>query len=246
MRVYALALLLFLAFPLDTAAQAAKDTDAYEAFSMAVNQHAATHRFKQGCGWGLLRSTIVLVPLNRDVVKTAVAYKAEKQGLSASEQERLRRQAIREHVDGEWATFVLIVRNDYSSRKESVELINPKRHTKLFTETREYALEKYTRLFGTRLPNGETKGYLYFENFRPSSSNSYSLHFNAIQLECGGDLDGSVRQTTFAFDHSEVGFLAMMDEGTVGPDPPPAGSPQPSASDVLNVASILFSILSMI
>lgn len=251
MRIHALVLFLFLAFPLVTAAQEDTDTEAYEAFSMAVHRHMESDHFEQSCTWGNIESTFILIPLNRDIVKTAVAYKAEADGLSNAERRRLNRQAIDEHVDGSLTTFLFLVHTRYGDDDQYVEIGEPPNTVKMFSETREYSLQKFTRIFGSRLPEGKNDGYLYFNNFRPSSSNSYSVHFEEIKLKCGPNYDPSVRRTTMAFDHSEVDFLSLVDDLSVDQiknrtQPKTSDSDSAaSASDLLNVASILVTVISL-
>ncbi len=165
-----------------------------------------------------IRSLVMLVPLNREIINAAVSYKAFIDKLSQRDAMAVLSKAQDEFLDGGESVFVIFVINDdHLDKDATIYFKDFKKNTFLMDEYgRKYYLKRYTRIFDGKLSPGWNKGYLYFGNFRDSRSNSYSVHFNELILDARVSVQehASTRASwAFSFDESEVGFLALLRKG---------------------------------
>lgn len=248
-RAFSLLLALLMTLPVGTRAQ--DESTELEALSLAIEENMGIESFRKDCrGFGGYTTTVMVIPINEEIVNATVAYKAKTEQLSSRKEAKLQRQVTKEFVHGDHATFVLITLNETKDQDEIVQFANFKENVDLYTETKKFSLEKYTRNFDAPLSEGWNKGYLYFKNFRPSGSNSYSVHLKGLTLQCPSDQ--ATHQVAFEFDRSEIEFLSLLQKGvseseirnrySIGA----SASSDLSRSDVLNIVSILVSVASML
>ena len=162
-------------------------------------------------------STLILVPINKDIVNSAVKHKVKRDGLTTSEADSLQMRSERELLTGPHAIFLLFVISDgLIDTPMSIVLPKLNQYAKVKLEdNREFSLEKYTRIFDSELTQNLSTGYLYFENFRASQGNSYSMHFKLVVKDCEYDWSEGVltdfwHDPSFSFDTSELNIVEQV------------------------------------
>jgi hypothetical protein len=197
-----------------------------KALSLAVEQNLEIRRFHDECmkdGTSIfprkdaVTASVILVPINKEVLDASIAYKAKLDGLSGSATKALEVQCYATYLNGPNAAFVLFVKtNDDLDQDDDVHFVNFGESVFLHDETRKYILEKYTRVFDEKLSPGWNRGYLYFQNFRKSKDYSYSVHFSGFVVNaCASVGVHSARPESWAmsFDEAYMKFFSLLQEG---------------------------------
>jgi hypothetical protein len=156
-------------------------------------------------------SKIYCLPVNREIIDAVVPYHFK--GLNVSE-EQINKEKLKyysKYLDGESACFVLLILNNgvtsvFNKLDDDISLQD---------ESTKYEILKYTRIFDTSLMIGESKGYIYFENFRKTrDNNSYSIHFNNYVLKNENN-ESTYKNPGWAFSYneSEINFMSLVNLG---------------------------------
>lgn len=208
----------------------------FQSLALAIEKNMQVRRYIDTYGnrYRAIEATVVIVPLNRDVIAAAVDYKRVSERLTASQAGDLLERNVSRFLEGNTATFAIMV--DVKPTQPSTLNYDPSRSSSRLMDSDDYvrfidfeanttlreengtnhSLIGYTRLFDEVLSPGWNNGYLHFRNFRDSSPTSYSLHFRSLVVDTMySNLDHpSVRGSwAFAFDETEVQYLALLKKG---------------------------------
>jgi hypothetical protein len=196
--------------------QEAKIQKMKDALEVTLEANMNYREIDLDCGfWNSnLTSKFILIPLNKDVIRTAVAYKAANENLSPQQEDQILQKNYQHFLETGTAVYVVVVVNPekLDSGKNRIFFSNLEKNAVLVSEDRQiYGLVNYTTSLAAPLSPGINKGYLHFRNFRKSQSqdgftDAYSIHFNEFNLTCGSD-QGARQDWAFSFDDSEVKFL---------------------------------------
>lgn len=235
-----------------------------KALSLAIERNVSVRNFQhQSCsffGYHMLKSSVILIPINKEILDAAIAYKAKSEKMSEQDAEKLRTQNYETYITGNTAAFVLFVvvsvdAGAVDDRYDEVYFNGFSNNVNLQDESQKYQLEKYTRVFDAPLSPGWNKGYLYFQNFRKEQNFSYSLHFsNFIVNACKGNGSSTPLSGSWAmsFDESQIGFLSLLqkglDENSIRKQYgiTSYSTAQLNGSDILNLISTVVGLLTFI
>ena len=194
-------------------------------------------------------SIIIIVPINKEIIDTSVAYRASMENLTETESSRLLADAYEEYINGKVFVFALfIINNNFNSRRVT-GFVSFSENVFLYDEERRYNLIRYTHNFDSNLYAGWNSGYLYFPNFRHAKNNSYSVHFDGYWASGNSWNLGS---WSFTFDETEIGFLSLLQNGLTESEIRQNYSiaiSESSAIDLstlLNIAGLILTFISMI
>lgn len=148
---------------------------------------------------------VYVLPLNREMIDATLDYRQSTGDLKRPEKKKLQRESYDKYLRGESSAFVLLIHKfSASGRDFDLSFEDFGDMTRLSGETGDYPVTRYTKIFDEPLDLGWSKGYLYFPNFRDGQhQNSYSVRLAPLNKGTH----------TFAFDDSEVDFLALLEQG---------------------------------
>lgn len=151
------------------------------------------------------RVDIYVLPLNREVIDATLNYRRSIGDLKRSEKKRILKESHEKYLNGEFRAFVLLIHKYSASGKDfDLSFEDFENLTLLSDEMQDYPMLRYTKIFDEPISLGWSKGYLYFPNFRNGQHHdSYTVHLAPLNHET----------ISFAFDGSEVDFLAFLEEG---------------------------------
>jgi hypothetical protein len=199
---------------------------------------------------------VILIPINKEIIDAAIAYKSKVERLTSQKIEELRKRNYDTYITGQIAAFTLIVYIPHDlDFEDEIVFENFANNVFLFDESKKYPLKKYTRVFDETLNSGWTKGFLYFQNFRQSSNFSYSVHFNGLKVNTSKDDNSHIPRSeswAMSYDESYMQFLSMLQNGineniirqNYGISAyTTAGF---SSSDILNIINTVLTIISIV
>ena len=183
---------------------------------------------------------IYVLPLNREMIRATLEYRQSTGNLKKSEMKKLLKESHEKYLNGEFSAFVLLI-HKYSASGRDFDLSfgDFEKLTRLSDETRDYPMLRHTKIFDEPLTLGWSQGYLYFPNFRSGQHHdSYAVHLAPL----------NEKALTFAFDDSEVDFLAYLEQGIAETDPEHAWHLDDTAfgpDDLYKLAATIISIISL-
>jgi hypothetical protein len=189
-----------------------------EALQLAIEQNGEHRHFVRKCFLDWIRTDVFLVPIDEVILEAAVAYKAAISGMSSDDAADLREANLDRYLQGDDATFALLVRNSKGRRRfdpyDHVQFEDFANDVVLRAGNRRWRLRDYTRIFDAPLSPGWNRGYLYFENFRLTGSYDYSVHFSRFDVTASTrHCPKPTNEWAMSFDESDLGILALLQKG---------------------------------
>lgn len=205
----------------DKTTQAEKINKTKKALSLALEANLKYQEFKISCGYwsNQLTSKFVIIPLKKDVIQAAIAYKAAIDNLTDNQAASIEQEHLSTLLNSGKTTFIFIVINNKQLKygEEILVFDSIKATTKLVGKNnKSYGLIDFSSNFSTPLSAGWNEGYLEFENFRKDYSglvNTYSVQFTGYNMKCGDPNTARIQQFSFAFDESQINYLALIEQG---------------------------------
>ena len=194
-----------------------------KAFRLAIEQNMQVRIFNNSCEYrktwrssDSVKSIVILIPLNKEVIDAAIEYKTQTEKLSNEESENLRVSNYSAYINGDLCAFTLLIKNnDNLDDDDEIYFKQIMENFYLHDEFSKYSLIRYTHVFDEKLSPGWNKGYLYFQNFRQKNSYSYSVHIGGyIVNSCPENNDHKAgKKWAFSFDESDLNFFALLEKG---------------------------------
>ncbi len=194
---------------------------AHSALEVAIEANIKYREITTSCGWFSpgLATRFLVIPLRKDIIRPAVAYKAAKDSLKPSEEEALLARTENEFLEKR-GTFILIIISNSSSSltsgTHSLSFKDFKNDLTLINESgKKFKMTSYTHNLDANLNPGFNMGYINFDNFRSGHDghiDTYTLFFRNFRMSCN-DSSSLAPTWSFLFEDSEVRFLALVREG---------------------------------
>lgn len=187
----------------------------YVALRLAIEKNMCSSSYKvsgykaEYKGEDFLTANVYIIPLNIEVIKSVIEYKAKLESLSDIQRELLITRNRKIFIDGGEAVFALLVKcNDHFDYDDLARYIDFEKKTFIKDEYNQtFYLTRFTRIFQYNLSPDWNKGFLYFKNFRDNNLNSYSLHLAPLELTSVPNTSTGIFYDNFSFEDNEVGFL---------------------------------------
>lgn len=193
---------------------------AAEALTVTIERHMQYRVFTDRHGLGKkVQSTIILVPVNEEVLEAAVAYRTAIENLSPSVSTQMLEQSKKYFFQSDLFAMVLLIHNGGAFCNDDLSVfVDFSNNMILHSEVKSYNLSKYTRTFSQPLAPGWNRGFLYFKDFRPDGSISYSVQFPEYVLNAAPERQyqhtGARYSWVFTFEASDLQLLASIQAGT--------------------------------
>ncbi|MDQ1350890.1 MAG: hypothetical protein QG657_1192 [Acidobacteriota bacterium] len=196
--------------------------NALNGLTVALEKNMQFREFKNNCVKlssfqyrGSMKTSVVLIPLKKEVIEAALNYRAVLDNLPTHETARLKEKNYKEFLHGNKAAFIIIVlNNEKFDNDESVFFSYIRENIYLKTDNGVTSkLREYTPGFDVGLNPGWNSGYLFFDNFREYQNfKSYSVHFNNLHIKCGSK-EQVEPDWAFSYDDSYENFFALFKDG---------------------------------
>ena len=166
-------------------------------------------------GWfgsSSVKSRILLLPMNKELIDAAANYKCQKENLDTSRRRELFQSNYNKYLNSDITTFIMIIINKKLTTNELVYIPKISENLTLNTE-KNYNLEfvDCTPSLKESLNSGWNAGYVYFKGQIPSSINSYSVQLHKVVYWEGNSKDSL--DCSFTYDQTEMNYLSLIEKG---------------------------------
>lgn len=202
----------------DNNAKIQKNRDALE---VALEANLKYREVNVSCGWfnSDLTAKVIMIPLNKEVIRATVAYKSAIEKLTPDQESQLLERSYKHFINAESATFIMMVINNQKLEygKNTIYFDNFRENVVLISETQgTYKLRNYDTNLSTSLSPGLNMGYVSFNNLRGTQdgfTDTYTIHFKNFKFTCSNQ-ERYEQPWALLFDESEVNFVDLIAKGT--------------------------------
>jgi hypothetical protein len=231
-------------------------TPAALALQLALENNVQASTYADRCNaFGAEQRTLIgVVPINRQVLTAAVAYRAELHALDAAATQDLLDRSTARYLHGDEAVFLLFVVNPNPMDPEALVLLSADDIRLQDEYRRRYEPLRSTPVFDGNRPlgPGTTHGYLYYPNFRPAGGASYAVQFDSGYVRLCPNGEDRYVYMALGFDESELDFFDLFRRG-IDPEAlrrdyriPTYGEAGLTSPDFLDLLSLVINLIGLI
>lgn len=162
----------------------------------------------------VLNTTIVIVPIDKELVTYALDYKVERDNISKIKKDSLKEQMFSKFINGDDAIFAIfcINKGNTSNRiyfedfRNNVSLSDDLNNT--------FTVKGFTPFLENDLSlNSIDKGIIRFDNFRKLDASTYTLLLNNLKIYSGYYKQSCSYNYTPSFDLNDYEITQLLSEG---------------------------------